>query len=44
VIALLLLTLLVLDRSTKVIPALLAVLLAGGLGLLDDLVTVKSRA
>ncbi|MGI8608796.1 MAG: phospho-N-acetylmuramoyl-pentapeptide-transferase [Candidatus Dormibacteria bacterium] len=44
VIVLLLLTLLLLDRSATVLPALLAILLGGGLGLLDDLVTVKSRS
>ena len=44
VIGLLLLTLLVLDRSGKVVVPLLAILLGGGLGLLDDLVTVKSRS
>ena len=44
VIALLALTLLLLDRSPRVIPPLLVVLLGGGLGLLDDLVTVKSRS
>jgi len=44
VIALLLVTLLLLDRSPRIFPALLALALAGGFGLLDDLVTVKSRA
>ena len=44
VIALVLMTLLLLDRSPRVIPALVALALAGGFGLLDDLVTVKSRA
>ena len=44
VIALLLATLVLLDRSPRVVPAVAAVLLAGGFGLLDDLVTVKSRA
>lgn len=44
VVGLVVLTALLLDRSTQVVPALLAVLLAGGFGLLDDLVTVKSRA
>ena len=44
VIGLLLLTLLALDRSAKVVAPLLAILLGGGLGLLDDLVTVKSRS
>ncbi|MFN2465017.1 MAG: phospho-N-acetylmuramoyl-pentapeptide-transferase [Candidatus Dormibacteria bacterium] len=44
VIGLVLLTVLLLDRSTEVLPAMLALALAGGLGLLDDLVTVKSRS
>ena len=44
VIALLLATLLLMDRSPAVVPPLLAILLGGGLGLLDDLVTVKSRS
>jgi phospho-N-acetylmuramoyl-pentapeptide-transferase len=44
VIGLILVTLALLDRSRLVIPALVALLLGGGLGLLDDLVTVKSRS
>jgi len=44
VVALLLATLLLLDRSPRILPAIAALLLAGGFGLLDDLVTVKSRA
>jgi phospho-N-acetylmuramoyl-pentapeptide-transferase len=44
VIGLLLLTVLLLDRSPRIVPALLAILLGGGLGFLDDLVTVKSRS
>jgi phospho-N-acetylmuramoyl-pentapeptide-transferase len=44
VVGLMLLTVLVIDRSTVLGPALLGLLLAGGFGLLDDVVTVKSRA
>lgn len=44
VIGLLLLTLLALDRSAKVVAPVLAILFGGGLGLIDDLVTVKSRS
>ncbi|MFN2463349.1 MAG: phospho-N-acetylmuramoyl-pentapeptide-transferase, partial [Candidatus Dormibacteria bacterium] len=44
VIALVALGVLLLDRSPRVVPALLALLVAGAFGLLDDLVTVKSRA
>ncbi|HEY8740758.1 MAG TPA: phospho-N-acetylmuramoyl-pentapeptide-transferase [Candidatus Dormibacteraeota bacterium] len=44
VIGLVVVTVALLDRSSSVVPALLAVLLGGGLGLLDDLVTVKSRS
>ncbi|GAC1335930.1 MAG: phospho-N-acetylmuramoyl-pentapeptide-transferase [Candidatus Dormibacteria bacterium] len=44
IIALLLGTLALLDRSPRVYPALVALALAGGFGFLDDLLTVKSRA
>ena len=44
VIALVLLTLLVIDRSRSLLPVLAALGLGAALGLLDDLVTVRSRA
>ncbi|MDQ6748385.1 MAG: phospho-N-acetylmuramoyl-pentapeptide-transferase, partial [Candidatus Dormibacteraeota bacterium] len=43
VITLILLTVLLMDRSTSVLPALLALFLGGGLGLVDDLLTVRAR-
>jgi phospho-N-acetylmuramoyl-pentapeptide-transferase len=44
VIALILVGVLLMDRSATIVPVLVALALAGGFGLLDDLVTVKSRS
>jgi phospho-N-acetylmuramoyl-pentapeptide-transferase len=44
VIGLVLVGIVLVDRSPKIGPGLVALALAGGLGLLDDLVTVKSRS
>lgn len=44
VIALVVVGIVLVDRSTKIVPVLVALALAGALGLLDDLVTVKSRS
>ena len=44
VIALILVGVLLVDRSSKIVPILVALALAAAFGLLDDLVTVKSRS